>query len=73
MNRLKGWNSGIGLIYFSMSRTAVLFETVQRKQSMKRISSLLDFWGLGCEGDIPIIYIKVPENMSVVLLRKAEI
>lgn len=56
-----------------MSRTAVLFETVQRKQSMKRISSLLDFWGLGCEGDIPIIYIKVPENMSVVLLRKAEI
>ena len=40
---------------------------------MRKIDSVLDFRGLGCEGHIPIIYIKVPENMSFVLMRKAEI
>lgn len=39
---------------------------------VKKINSVLDFWGLGCEGDIPITYIKVPGSRSFVPMKKKQ-
>ena len=41
---------------------------------MKKTNSVLDFWGLGCEGDIPMTDVKVPGSRSFVpMKKKAEI
>lgn len=55
-----------------MSTTMCSLDCGRTGSRVKKINSVLDFWGLGCEGDIPITYIKVPGSRSFVPMKKKQ-